>query len=39
MMAKTKIKKDSGKYLEIDGKSAKKLDVNICKKIYEIICF
>ena len=25
------------KYIEINGKSAKELDVNICKKIYEII--
>lgn len=29
--------KEEKKYLEINGKSAKKLDVNICKKIYEII--
>jgi hypothetical protein len=29
--------KEGKKYLEIDGKSAKELDVNICKKIYEII--
>ena len=29
--------KEEKKYLEINGKSAKELDVNICKKIYEII--
>jgi len=29
--------KKEKKYLEINGKSAKELDVNICKKIYEII--
>ena len=29
--------KEEKKYLDINGKSAKELDVNICKKIYEII--
>ena len=29
--------KEEKKYIEINGKSAKELDVNICKKIYEII--
>ena len=29
--------KEEKKYLEINGKSAKELDVNICKKIYETI--
>ena len=29
--------KEEKQYLEINGKSAKELDVNICKKIYEII--
>jgi len=29
--------KEEKKYLEINGKSAKELDVNICNKIYEII--
>ncbi len=29
--------KEEKKYLEINGKSAKKLDIKICKKIYEII--
>jgi len=29
--------KDDKKYIDINGKSAKKLDVNICKNIYEII--
>lgn len=29
--------KEDKKYLEINGKSAKQLDVNICKKIFDII--
>ena len=29
--------KEEKKYIEIDGKAAKKLDVAICKKIYEVI--
>jgi hypothetical protein len=29
--------KDDKKYLEISGQAAKKLDIKICKKIYELI--